>query len=62
MSRCNWPNKPDVLHVLKCDILAHVQPPGPLSSTSRFHTLTKADQEKSQKEFKRWKKSILIVL
>ena len=55
MSKCNWPSKPDILAVPRCDILTCVQPPGPISSTSRFHTLTIEDQEKSSNEFKLWK-------
>ena len=55
VTQCNWPSRPDILLVPRCDILAKVEAPAPLSSTSRFSGLSKEDELKSNEKFKHWK-------
>ena len=55
VTRCNWSSRPDILLVPRCDILATVEAPAPLSSTSRFFGLSKEDELKSNEKFKQWK-------
>ena len=58
MAKCNWPSKPDLHPLPPCDILTVVQPPAPLSRSSRFHSLTEGDIQTSNKKYDTWKSNM----
>ena len=45
LNKLNWPSKPDKLNLQRCDLLAKVDGPAPMSRSMRHYALTETDLE-----------------